>query len=63
MPISTPTELLDAFEKSGEFDRLRRDRLASFQKGDKLLEAKVLRQSTSVSLMNQSGLGRTQDLG
>lgn len=37
MPISNPTQLLDAFKKSGEFDRLRRDLLVSFQNGVRAL--------------------------
>ena len=31
MPISNPTQLVDAFKKSGEFDRLRKELLAQFQ--------------------------------
>jgi len=33
MTISNPTQLVDAFKKSGEFDRLRRELLAEFQQG------------------------------
>ena len=31
MTISNPTQLVDAYKKSGEFDRLRRELLADFQ--------------------------------
>jgi len=34
MSIVNPTQLVDAYKKSGEFDRLRRELLASFQRGD-----------------------------
>jgi len=34
MTISNPTQLVDAFKKSGEFDRLRRELLAEFQQGE-----------------------------
>ncbi|KIM83939.1 hypothetical protein PILCRDRAFT_818969 [Piloderma croceum F 1598] len=34
MTISNPTQLVDAYKKSGEFDRLRRELLASFQNGE-----------------------------
>ncbi|ESK93755.1 hypothetical protein Moror_1453 [Moniliophthora roreri MCA 2997] len=34
MSISTPTDLVDAFKKSGEFDRLRRELLVQFQKSE-----------------------------
>ncbi|KZT27005.1 hypothetical protein NEOLEDRAFT_1061726 [Neolentinus lepideus HHB14362 ss-1] len=34
MPIKNPTQLVDEFKKSGEFDRLRRELLKQFQKGD-----------------------------
>ncbi|KDQ64894.1 hypothetical protein JAAARDRAFT_28547 [Jaapia argillacea MUCL 33604] len=34
MPIQNPTQLVDEFKKSGEFDRLRRQLLSQFQKGD-----------------------------
>ncbi|THV05394.1 hypothetical protein K435DRAFT_790209 [Dendrothele bispora CBS 962.96] len=33
MPISNPNQLVEEFKKSGEFDRLRRELLAEFQKG------------------------------
>ncbi|TCD71271.1 hypothetical protein EIP91_011042, partial [Steccherinum ochraceum] len=33
MPAQTPTQLVDEFKKSGEFDRLRRDLLTSFRNG------------------------------
>lgn len=36
MPISNPTQLVDAYKKSGEFDRLRRELLASFQRDVRL---------------------------
>ncbi|KAE9404456.1 hypothetical protein BT96DRAFT_755072, partial [Gymnopus androsaceus JB14] len=34
MPITNPSELVEQFKKSGEFDRLRRKLFAEFQKGD-----------------------------
>jgi len=34
MTISNPTQLVDAFKKSGEFDRLRRELLAEFQQSE-----------------------------
>ncbi|TFK43281.1 hypothetical protein BDQ12DRAFT_171629 [Crucibulum laeve] len=34
MPVNNPTELVDEFKKSGEFDRLRRELLANFQNSD-----------------------------
>lgn len=34
MSISNPTQLVDAYKKSGEFDRLRRELLAEFQRGE-----------------------------
>lgn len=36
MPIQNPTQLVDEFKKSGEFDRLRRELLAQFRDGDGL---------------------------
>ncbi|KAL1732795.1 hypothetical protein EV714DRAFT_270421 [Schizophyllum commune] len=33
-PIQTPEDLVDAFKKSGEFDRMRRELLAEFRKSD-----------------------------
>lgn len=33
MTLSNPTQLVDAFKKSGEFDRLRRELLVQFQAG------------------------------
>ncbi|KAF5309325.1 hypothetical protein D9758_001374 [Tetrapyrgos nigripes] len=36
MPISNPNQLVEEFKKSGEFDRLRRELLAEFQKGEGL---------------------------
>ncbi|KAK7471003.1 hypothetical protein VKT23_002416 [Stygiomarasmius scandens] len=36
MPISNPNQLVEEFKKSGEFDRLRRELLAEFQKGESL---------------------------
>ncbi|KAG1780319.1 hypothetical protein EV702DRAFT_1082087 [Suillus placidus] len=35
MTITNPTQLLDEFKKSGEFDRLRRDLLSHFQRSDR----------------------------
>jgi len=40
MPIVNPTQLVDEFKKSGEFDRLRRDLLAEFQGGDSIASFK-----------------------
>ena len=37
MTISNPTQLVDAYKKSGEFDRLRRELLAEFQNGVRAL--------------------------
>ncbi|KAG7445907.1 uncharacterized protein BT62DRAFT_932251 [Guyanagaster necrorhizus] len=34
MPIANPAQLVDAFKKSGEFDRLRRELLSEFQQGN-----------------------------
>ncbi|KAK0191312.1 hypothetical protein F5146DRAFT_1224049 [Armillaria mellea] len=34
MPIVNPDQLVDAFKKSGEFDRLRRELLSEFQQGN-----------------------------
>ncbi|KAJ3857174.1 hypothetical protein EV368DRAFT_61082 [Lentinula lateritia] len=34
MPASNPNQLVEEFKKSGEFDRLRRELFAEFQKGD-----------------------------
>ncbi|KAK0231155.1 hypothetical protein IW262DRAFT_1342440 [Armillaria fumosa] len=34
MPIANPDQLVDAFKKSGEFDRLRRELLSEFQQGN-----------------------------
>ncbi|KIK65637.1 hypothetical protein GYMLUDRAFT_70730 [Collybiopsis luxurians FD-317 M1] len=34
MPITNPNQLVEEFKKSGEFDRLRRELFAEFQKGD-----------------------------
>ncbi|KAL1741772.1 hypothetical protein HDZ31DRAFT_44710 [Schizophyllum fasciatum] len=33
-PVQTPQDLVDAFKRSGEFDRLRRELLAEFRKSD-----------------------------
>ncbi|KAG2158978.1 uncharacterized protein EDB93DRAFT_435187 [Suillus bovinus] len=35
MTINNPTQLIDEFKKSGEFDRLRRDLLSHFQHSDR----------------------------
>ncbi|KAG2077732.1 hypothetical protein BDR04DRAFT_1088845 [Suillus decipiens] len=35
MTITNPTQLIDEFKKSGEFDRLRRDLLSHFQRSDR----------------------------
>jgi len=34
--LSTPSELVEGFKKSGEFDRLRRELLAQFQRSDRV---------------------------
>ncbi|KAI0347059.1 hypothetical protein BDW22DRAFT_1321708 [Trametopsis cervina] len=34
MPINNPTQLVDEFKKSGEFDRLRRELLTEFRNGE-----------------------------
>ncbi|KAH7931263.1 hypothetical protein BV22DRAFT_8306 [Leucogyrophana mollusca] len=36
MVISNPTQLIDEFKKSGEFDRLRRELLTEFQNSDRI---------------------------
>ncbi|RDB20519.1 hypothetical protein Hypma_012423 [Hypsizygus marmoreus] len=43
MPIDNPTQLVDEFKKSGEFDRLRRELLSQFQQsdGNSALKARV----------------------
>ncbi|KAG1907508.1 uncharacterized protein F5891DRAFT_991539 [Suillus fuscotomentosus] len=35
MTITNPTQLIDEFKKSGEFDRLRRDLLSHFQRSER----------------------------
>jgi hypothetical protein len=40
MTISNPTQLVDAYKKSGEFDRLRRELLASFQNGVRMAHSR-----------------------
>ncbi|KAJ7591426.1 hypothetical protein C8J56DRAFT_935514 [Mycena floridula] len=54
MPITTPTQLVDEFKKSGEFDRLRRELLLKFQQSVQDGDFKAQIEAIATKAMNDS---------
>ncbi|KAK7060190.1 hypothetical protein VNI00_000955 [Paramarasmius palmivorus] len=60
MSISTPTDLVNAFKKSGEYDRLRRELLVQFQKSEGIESFKLKIEENIRSLLMSDSILRFQ---